>query len=153
MNACAAMVVIYASARGGWLAPVAWSGLPLATSPSFAGIVGLSLISLMCVTAYAVSVPVENARAATRFQEGLAQIALTLQRSGGGKEALATVCGHANEWFGVDRTQIALLEGEDQSGRGTAHANPSNCAQDMPVESKGPGSPTGRKKTKACAAS
>lgn len=113
VNACAAMVVIFASARGGWLAPVAWSGLQLETSPSFAGIVGLSLISLMCVTAYAVSVPVENARAATRFQEGLAQIALTLQRSGGGKDALATVCGHANDWFGVDRTQIALLEGED----------------------------------------
>ena len=48
----------------------------------------------------------DRARAAARFQEGLAHIALTLQRAAGLEQAIAAVCTHAHQWFNADRTLI-----------------------------------------------
>jgi len=107
------------------LAVVAWSvvvgapvALPLldpqiAASPAFAAVVAVSLIGLMGLTANAVNIPVAEARAAARFQERLAEIAVTVQGAHGGvQEVLDAVCHHAHAWFAVDRTAILLLEGE-----------------------------------------
>ncbi|MFI5394499.1 MAG: GAF domain-containing protein [Candidatus Binatia bacterium] len=113
VNALAAVLVIFISVIGEWPSPPAWQVLERGTLSSFALIVGFSLISLMWLTAYAVSVPVESARAAVRLQQGLAEIALTLQRARGVEEAVTAVCAHARRWFGVDRALIMLLEGEE----------------------------------------
>lgn len=126
VNALAAMLVIGISVTGEWPSPPTWQALEGGGLPSFALIVGLSLISLMWLTAYTVSVPVESARDAARFQQGLAEITLTLQRARGVEAAVAAVCAHAHRWFGVDRSLIMLLEGEElvvkaAEGPGSSH--------------------------------
>ncbi len=109
VNAAAALIVIVISSGTGSAYPLT---LNFWSQPGYGAIVGLSLIALMALTAYAVSVPVENARAAARFQEGMASIALILQHTAGVDQALAALCSHAHHWFGVDRATVALLEGE-----------------------------------------
>ena len=90
------------------LQPNFWS------QPGYVAVVGISLVGLMVLTAYVVRVPVESARAAAQFQEGMAQIAATLQRAEAGVEqVLSAVCVHAHHWFGVDRAAIALSQGEE----------------------------------------
>ena len=99
-----------------------FQGTPLRTSlfppqfwsqPAYVFIVGLSLTALMGLTAYAVSVVIENARAAARFQQTLAQIASALQEGADVDRITAAVCAHAHQWFGVDHTVVAILEGEE----------------------------------------
>jgi signal transduction histidine kinase len=114
LNAAAALLVVALPLFGGLpvaavlLEPGFWS------QPGYVAVVGLSLVGLMVLTAHAVRVPVETARAAARFQEGLAQIGVTLQRAEAGVEqVLAAVCVHAHHWFNADRTLILLLEGEE----------------------------------------
>lgn len=113
INAAAAVtVIIISTGAAHTLVPFA-PGSHEWAQPAYAVIVGLSLVGLMCLTAYTVSVPVESARNAARFQEGLAQIALLLQRSTSTERALQAVCSYTQEWFDVSRTVIMLLEGEE----------------------------------------
>jgi signal transduction histidine kinase len=128
------------------LVPVPVFVLPpgLRSQPAYAAIVGMSLVGLMVVTARAVRVPVERARAAAHFQEGLAQIAATLQRAEAGVEhVLSSVCLHAHHWFNVDRTLLTLLQGEElivKAGEGADAAQwlnrrtPVSDAQSLEVE-------------------
>jgi signal transduction histidine kinase len=117
-NAAAALLVVLLPVLDGVPLPAALFQPNFWVQPGYAAIVGVSLIGVMVVTARAVSVPVESARAAARFQEGLAQIAMTLQRTeAGAQEVLAVVCAHAHEWFRVDRTVISVLEGEELVNR------------------------------------
>jgi signal transduction histidine kinase/transcriptional regulator with GAF, ATPase, and Fis domain len=112
VNAAAALLVIIVSAHRGlpaaWMPPVGvWPG------PAYATVVGFSLIGLIGLSAYAVSVPVENARVAARFQESMTEIALSLQRASAVDSAPSAVCAHAHRWFGAERTALMLLEGEE----------------------------------------
>ena len=121
VNAAAALLVVALPALRG--TPMALSLVSAGTwvQPAYAIIVAGSLIGLMGLTAYAVSVPVEDARAAARFQEGLVQIAVALQASGAGVEQIATtVCAHAHEWFHADCTALSLLDGEELVVRAAA---------------------------------
>ncbi len=80
--------------------------------PGYVFIVGLSLTALMGLTAYAVGVIIENARAAARFQQTLAQMASTLQEGADVDRIMAIVCTQAHQWFSVDHTVVTILEGE-----------------------------------------